>query len=186
MTTRPATTIRKATTADEAAIWRLLEGEVQVMARQGRDQWQHGYPNPATVSADTAAGTGRVLLLDGTVAGYCALITTGDKCYDSIEGQWLTTSDSACCQYAVVHRLGIDPQLTGRGLASTFLTLVMREAASMGLESMRIDTNHDNVQMLHILPKLGFKRCGTVQLPDGERIAYEKLLWHTPSKEKFR
>lgn len=169
-------TIRKAVEADEGAIWRLLEAEVQVMRRQGRDQWQHGYPNPATVAADTAAGVGRVLLLDGVIAGYCALIATGDKCYDSIEGRWLTDSDSRHCRYAVVHRLGIDPQLTGRGLASTFLTLAMREARCMGLESMRIDTNHDNVQMLHILPKLGFERCGTVQLPDGERIAYERLL----------
>ena len=62
-------TIRKAVEADEGAIWRLLEAEVQVMRRQGRDQWQHGYPNPATVAADTAAGVGRVLLLDGVIAG---------------------------------------------------------------------------------------------------------------------
>ena len=90
-------TIRKAVEADEGAIWRLLEAEVQVMRRQGRDQWQHGYPNPATVAADTAAGVGRVLLLDGVIAGYCALIATGDKCYDSIEGRWLTESDSGHC-----------------------------------------------------------------------------------------
>ena len=41
---------------------------------------------------------------------------------------------------------------------------------------MRIDTNNDNVQMLHILPKLGFERCGNVVLPDGPRIAFEHLL----------
>ena len=57
-------------------------------------------------------------------------------------------------------------------------TIVKTDYVAPGhrLPSMRIDTNHDNVQMLHILPKLGFERCGTVQLPDGERIAYERLL----------
>lgn len=168
---------RKAELRDARRIWEILHGEVMVMHREGRTQWQNGYPNPQVVAQDIEWQVGRVLLQEGHIVGYCALILTGETCYDNIvNGHWITHSDSSNCHYAVVHRLGIDLQLTRQGLASAFLTLLLEESRQKGCESMRIDTNHDNVQMLHILPKLGFSRCGKVMLPDGSRIAYELLL----------
>ncbi len=175
MTTR-SLTIRPATQADAATVWRIIEGEKQIMRDAGRDQWQNEYPNPESIAADVAAGVGRVLLAGGVIVGYCALIATGESHYDHIEGMWLTAGDSSHCNYAVVHRIAIAPQLTGQGLATSFMQLLLDEAAAMGLESMRIDTNHDNVQMLHLLPKLGFNYCGIVEVADGPRRAYEKLL----------
>ncbi|MGM9869710.1 MAG: GNAT family N-acetyltransferase [Sodaliphilus sp.] len=166
--------------AEEAyapAIWHILQGEIEVMRNAGRNQWQNGYPNPQTVAADIKKGQGRVLLQGSEVMGYCALITSGDPFYDHIwNGNWLTSSDSRHCRYAVVHRIGIAPEHTGKGFATAFLQMLMAEAAAMGCESMRIDTNFDNAQMLHILPKLGFTRCGMVMVKDGERHAFEKIL----------
>ena len=40
----------------------------------------------------------------------------------------------------------------------------------------KVDTNFDNVAMLHILKKLGYTYCGEVYLAGGERKAFEKLL----------
>lgn len=168
---------RKAEEYDAERIWEILRGEVKVMHDQGRSQWQNGYPNPATVAQDIAQRVGRVLLQNGRIVGYCALILTGETCYDNMtSGQWLTTGNASDCHYSVVHRIGIDPLLTKQGLATQFLTLLLAESKQSGCESMRIDTNFDNVQMLHILPKLGFTRCGEVTLPDGPRIGYERLL----------
>ena len=167
---------RIATAADKDVVWSIISRQQELMRQQGRNQWQQGYPNPAVIAADVQQEIGRVLVLDGTVVGYCALIYSGEPCYDSIEGRWLTTSDSADCRYSVVHRIGIDPDFANRGLASRFLQLLMEESRDDVCESMRIDTNNDNVQMLHILPKLGFTRCGNVVLPDGPRIAFEHLL----------
>ena len=74
--------IRRATEHDIPVIWKILKGEIEVMRRAGRDQWQYGYPNPDTVASDIEIGQGWVLL-DGTqVVGYCAFITAGDPCYD--------------------------------------------------------------------------------------------------------
>ena len=42
--------------------------------------------------------------------------------------------------------------------------------------SFKVDTNFDNDRMLHLLDKLGFERCGIIQYPQGERIAFEKLI----------
>ncbi|MDO4510696.1 MAG: GNAT family N-acetyltransferase [Bacteroidales bacterium] len=177
MSSNAALAIRLATEADAPAIWEILRGEIEVMRLAGRDQWQRGYPNPETIAADIAKRQGWVLLREGAVVGYCALITTGDAQYDHIwNGAWLTRSTSRDCRYAVVHRIGVDASLTGQGLATAFLRLLLGEAKRMGCESMRIDTNHDNAQMLHILPKIGFTRCGMVMVKDGERHAFEMLL----------
>ena len=165
-----------ATVADRAAAWSIISRQQELMRRQGRNQWQQGYPNPEVIADDVQQEIGRVLVLDDQVVGYCALIYSGEPCYDTIEGRWLTDSDSAHCRYSVVHRIGIDPDFANRGLALRFLELLMDESRDDGCESMRIDTNNDNVQMLHILPKLGFTRCGNVVLPDGPRIAFEHLL----------
>lgn len=176
MTDQEQLTSRMATAADKAAAWSIISRQQELMHQQGRNQWQQGYPNPEVIANDVLQEIGRVLVLDGKVVGYCALIYAGEPCYDTIEGRWLTSSDSAHCRYSVVHRIGVDPDYANRGLASRFLQLLMQESRDDGCESMRIDTNNDNVQMLHILPKLGFERCGNVVLPDGPRIAFEHLL----------
>ena len=50
-------------------------------------------------------------------------------------------------------------------------------ARQRGITSFRIDTNHDNDAMLHILDKQGFAYCGNVSYPpDKVRMAFEKLL----------
>ncbi len=167
--------VRTAVPADASAIWRILKSEIEVMRQEGRNQWQEGYPNQEAVATDIAKRQGRVLLKEGEVAGYCALVTSGDPNYDHIwDGEWLTKSNSANSRYSVVHRIAIDPKRTGQGLATAFLLMLIDESKGIGKESMRIDTNFDNAQMLHILPKLGFTRCGKVMVSDGERIAFEK------------
>ena len=41
---------------------------------------------------------------------------------------------------------------------------------------LRVDTHADNAPMLHLLPALGFVRCGIIHVADGTpRIAFERL-----------
>lgn len=169
--------IRRATDADAATIWQILKGEIEVMRAAGRDQWQYGYPNPDVVAADLEKQQGRVLTSGAEVVGYCAIVTAGDPCYDHIwDGEWLTPDTSSHCHYTVVHRLAISHSHTDRGLATTFLQMLIAESEGMGRKSMRIDTNFDNAQMLHLLAKLGFTHCGMIMVKDGERHAFEKLF----------
>ncbi len=157
-----------------AAAWAVLAQAKEAMRMAGRNQWQGFYPAPANVEADIKAGVARVLLHGGEVAGYCALVTGGDPAYAHIAGgQWLTPEGTP---YAVVHRIAIAPSMSGRHLATRWMRLLIDEARWLGCRSMRIDTNHDNVQMLRLLPQCGFVRCGTVMQSDGERIAFELVF----------
>lgn len=164
-----------ATAQHAAAAWTVLAQAKEAMRLAGRSQWQGTYPAPANVEADIKAGVARVLLHGGRVVGYCALVTTGgDPAYAHIAGgRWLTPEDTP---YAVVHRMAIMPDMGGRHLASRWMRLLIDEAQRLGCRSMRIDTNHDNVQMLRLLPQCGFSRCGRVMQSDGERIAFERVL----------
>lgn len=164
-----------ATSRHAEAAWAVLAKAKEAMRLAGRSQWQGSYPAPANVEADIKAGVARVLLHGGEVVGYCALVTTGgDPAYAHITGgKWLTPEGTT---YAVVHRLAIMPSMGGRHLATRWMQLLFGEAQRLGCRSMRIDTNHDNVQMLRLLPQCGFSQCGAVMQSDGERIAFERLL----------
>ncbi len=161
----------KATPAHAAQAWAVLCRAKLAMSEAGRSQWQGGYPSEADVLSDIAAGVARVLVCGDQVVGYCALVTTGDKNYAGItDGRWLTPHGT---RYAVIHRLAIDPLVAGHGLAGRWLPMLNDEARCLQCDSMRIDTNHDNVQMLRLLPHSGFVYCGKVQQADGERMAFE-------------
>jgi GNAT superfamily N-acetyltransferase len=120
---------RKALNDDAAVVCSIISQNQAIMHDEGRTQWQDGYPNKETIAADIAAGIGLVLVDAGKVIGYCVLITTGEPHYDTIEGKWLTQSNSHDCRYAVVHRLAVNPSLAGRGIATQWLSLLIDEAA---------------------------------------------------------
>lgn len=101
---------------------------------------------------------------------YGAVSHGPEPAYEKIEGDWLSD-----IPYVVVHRLAVDPSRRGQGYGRIFLESVETFAAGNGIGSFRIDTNHDNTEMLSILSRLGFEYCGLIH-DHGERMAYEKLI----------
>ncbi|MDH6253673.1 hypothetical protein M2347_003400 [Chryseobacterium sp. H1D6B] len=47
---------------------------------------------------------------------------------------------------------------------------------SSGVQSVKVDTNYDNIAMLKILERQGYSYCGEVFLAGGMRKAFEKIL----------
>lgn len=84
---------RKAITEDSSVIWEILQDAITRRKNDGSQQWQDGYPNLETVKSDIEKGFGYVLLVDGIIAGYSALIFNDEPAYDAIEGEWLTNGD---------------------------------------------------------------------------------------------
>ena len=76
----------------------------------------------------------------------------------------------------MVHRLAVAISERGRGVGTAFLKCVEKMAAGNGIGSFRVDTNHDNADMLALLGKLGFEYCGEVRYESGARKAFEKLI----------
>ena len=164
---------RKAITTDIEAAWRIICDAKQLMHDKGRDQWTEVYPSLDTIRGDVGAGDAYVLADgDGRVAAYAVITAKPELVYAAIDGEWLTGG-----RYVVVHRLAVAAAFRGRGLARRMMTHAESLCRDRGVGSIRVDTNHDNAEMLHLLNSLDYKRCGTVSYGSlGERIAFEKIV----------
>lgn len=155
--------IRCAKKDDVEEILRVYRAAKQYMDDTGNaTQWEKGYPSREMIEADIEAGE-LYVLADDTVHAVFYFAVGEDETYKKIyDGAW--KSDAP---YAVIHRVGSDGTAHG----------VMREIVSFSMEkypNIRIDTHENNKTMQHVLEKLGFARCGTIYLPNGDpRIAYQ-------------
>ena len=165
--------LRKATSGDAGMIWEILQQAIERRRLDGSQQWQDGYPNPATVQNDIEKGWGYVLLSDDEIAAYGALIPDYEPAYDAIQGQWLTHG-----RFLVIHRVAVTNKVTGKGFATAFFKEAEAVAKARNINSIKVDTNFDNAPMLHILKKLGYTYCGEVFFRGAARKAFEKVLSH--------
>lgn len=164
---------RKAMESDINSIMKIIKQAQDYFKKQGIDQWQNNYPNIETIKNDIAKGYGYVLLKDGEVAGTVAVSFDGEKTYEYIyDGKWLSDFE-----YAVIHRMAIDNNLKGLGLASIIMKKVEEMCINKGIKSIRIDTHEDNKSMQRLIEKNRFQYCGIIYLADNsKRLAFEKLI----------
>ena len=160
---------------DFPAVWMLLHGSALIMVERGRRQWDEHYPTKTSIENDIVLCQGYVLVLDGEVVAYQAVSLTGEPAYDQLKGKWLSQGG-----YATVHRMAVSPSRRGRGLSKLLMSYAEQTTLAAGFNSLRIDTNYDNVEMLSLIGRCGFTECGTVQYEHNgvmvERIAFEKIL----------
>ena len=162
---------RKASIEDAASVWEILQQAIRRRKSDGSKQWQSGYPNPETVKDDIQNGYCYVLTSDEKIIASTALIFNNEPTYDVIDGAWLSLGD-----FLVIHRMAVADEVLGRGIASHFFELIEEFAKENGVFSIKVDTNFDNHAMLRILEKLNYIYCGEIQVRDGARKAFEKLL----------
>ncbi len=163
---------RRATVTDTNRCWEIVQQARRRMAEASRDQWQGEYPSLKNVESDIALGIGYVLCLDDEPVAYGAVVTTGEPAYDVIDGSWISDNKP----YVVLHRLCIADEALGHGLAKQYFKAVEQWAAARDIRFFRVDTNYDNVEMLHILPSIGFEYCGEITYVGGSRKAFEKAI----------
>lgn len=162
---------RKASTADIDIIWEIIQQSIERRRKDGSDQWQNGYPNLQTIESDVEKGFGHVLTVNNDVAVYVALIFNDEPAYSSIEGAWLTTGE-----FLVIHRIAISEKFAGQGLVKKLFDYVEDFVRSQNVQSIKVDTNFDNIAMLKILESKGYSYCGEVVLAGGVRKAFEKVV----------
>lgn len=162
---------RKALVSEVDQIWSILEFAIESRRRDGSKQWQDGYPNRSSILQDIERGWAYVIVDDGGILAYGAVILEVEPAYEAIEGAWLSSGP-----YIVVHRVAASERAKGMGIATHFFNYVAEFALSKEIYSIRVDTNYDNAAMLRILDKLGYRYCGEVYFRGSARRAYEKLL----------
>jgi GNAT superfamily N-acetyltransferase len=165
------TQLRKAEITDKDVIWDILQQAIERRRKDGSTQWQQGYPNINTVESDIEKGFGFVMTVGGEIAVYTALILNDEPAYSTIEGAWLSNGE-----FVVVHRVAVDEKFAGQGMTKKLFDHIEDFTKSHGIQSIKVDTNFDNVAMLKILESKGYTYCGEVYLAGGIRKAFEKII----------
>ena len=164
--------LRKAESQDRDLIWEIIQQAIERRRQDGSTQWQQGYPNLGTVETDIEKGFGYVMTVDGEIAVYTALILNDEPAYSTIEGAWLSNGE-----FVVVHRVAVDEKFAGRGMVKKLFDHIEAFTREQGIQSIKVDTNFDNLAMLRILESKGYSYCGEVFLAGGMRKAFEKIIF---------
>ena len=163
--------LRKALLSELPIIWDILQQAIAQRRNEGSNQWQNGYPNEQTVHDDIANGCAHVLVENGEIIAYAAIIFGVEPAYENIEGKWLTHGD-----YVVIHRVATSNNVKRKGIATQLFKMIEELSVEQKVYSIKVDTNFDNVPMIKILNKLDYSYCGEVFYDGMPRKAYEKIL----------
>ena len=166
---------------DVDAILDILADGREAIASLGIDQWQSDYPWRDMVESDIEREVSHVIELEGRILGTAVFDTAGEELYDSIDGSWLTESQSDNPNYVVIHRIAVHRSAKGLGFAKQLLDYASHLGKQHGCSSVRIDTHPGNIPMRTLIGQNGFSECGIIYLrplyqETLERIAYEKLI----------
>lgn len=162
--------LRKTKLDDIDKVMEIINQAKQYFKNNNIDQWQEGYPNEESIKEDITNEEAYVLEDNGKILGTCMVTIQDEPTYHTIDGKWLFNEDYVC-----VHRIAVDEQYKGAGLAS----IILDQAIAMypNFHSVRMDTHEDNLSMQRFLTKYGFVFCGIITLQNGApRRAYEKRI----------
>jgi GNAT superfamily N-acetyltransferase len=164
--------VRLGKVEDIAAMMALVRRVVPLMRAQGNLQWDDEYPNAAVFEADVARAQLWVAEVEGALAGIAAITTDQESEYAEVG--W-DTSELAI----VVHRLAVDPDCQGKGVALALMVQAEAVARAQAIAVLRVDTNTRNEATQRLFPKLGYSLSGEIGLGfrRGLRfLCYEKRL----------
>ncbi|SHJ71024.1 GNAT family N-acetyltransferase [Tepidibacter formicigenes] len=165
---------RKAVETDINDIMNIIKQAQVYFKEHGINQWQDNYPNVETISSDIANKNSYVLIRDNNIVATVAVCFDGEKTYDSIyEGEWISNNE-----YAVIHRIAVNKNYKGLGVASEIIKNVEQLCLNKGVHSIKVDTHEENISMQKLLEKNKFQYCGIIYLEDrSKRVAFEKILY---------
>lgn len=164
--------IRLATEADIAALMQLIRRVIPFMHATGNFQWNEHYPNEDVFKQDILNKQLWVAEMQDTIAGVAAL--TMDQSPEYADVGWDLNEPAI-----VTHRLAVDPDFRGKGIAIALLQKAEEIAAELDITILRIDTNTENKATQQLFPKLGYKFAGEIGLnfrPGLRFYCYEKRL----------
>lgn len=135
------------------------------------NQWDQTYPNPEVFNNDIDLGNLYVATEDSDIVGFICINDEETPEYEKVTWR---VNDS----YLLIHRIGVDPTKTGRGIASKLITHAESIALERGAKWMKIDTNSSNLLMNNLIKKMGYQYVGDMQLKPNKPIwyAYDKKI----------
>jgi len=142
------------------------------MRAAGNLQWDDSYPNEDVFDKDIENGYLWLAEIDDSVAGVAAVTTDQEPEYAEVG--WDIHEPAI-----VVHRLAVDPDFRGAGVASALMRKAESIAKERGIKVLRVDTNTSNEATQKLFPKLGYVLAGEIGLgfrPGLRFLCYEKRI----------
>ncbi len=140
------------------------------MRANGIEQWDEIYPNETVLKSDIEQGTIFVCRVGEGLGGCIVLNQEQDPTYAAVS--WMYKGE----QVGVIHRLMIDPDHQGQGLAKALMLYAEKRAVERGWKAIRLDTFTKNPMALALYVRLGYRQAGLVDLRKGRFVVFEKCL----------
>ena len=163
--------IREAKIEDFNYIKDIYKSAREFMKNNGNGtQWGDNWPTDDVILTDIKNKKSFVCVENDEVSAvfFCEFGKV-DESYIEIDGKWLSDEP-----YAVIHRIATNRKY--RYVGEFCFNYVFEK-----FKHIRVDTHKNNIPMINLLNKLGFKYCGIINIDkkyclyDTERIAYEKI-----------
>jgi ribosomal protein S18 acetylase RimI-like enzyme len=167
--------IRLAGQEDVVTVIDLLRRVVPSMRAAGNMQWDESYPTVAVFEHDVEQGQLWLAEVDDALAGMIA-VTTGP------EPEYGHAGWDAKEAGVMVHRLAVDPEFRGAGIAAALMRKAEEVAAERDIAAVRTDTSIENEAAQRLFLKLGYGKTGEISLsfrPGLRVVCYEKRLRQT-------
>lgn len=144
------------------------------MRENGIDQWDENYPDRERLVQDIASETLFAYRENDRILGIVVLNETQDPEYGDIS--WSTSEED---RNLVVHRLAVDPEHQGKGIARKLMDFAEQWAREQGYDAIRLDTFSQNPRNQRFYENRGYTKLESVYLSyrdDFPYFCYELLL----------
>ena len=168
--------LRLAAAEDVEAVMQVIWRVVPRMQAAGNMQWNEHYPGAEVFLQDVRRGE---LWLAVDACGEVQKVVGVATFAKSPSPEYADVGWDLSLPALVLHRLAVDPEAQGKGIARALLIHAEAEARRQGVDRIRLDTNTQNVAMRSLLEKLGYAYAGEISLHGREGLrfcCYEKLL----------
>lgn len=156
--------------ADLQEICSIVKSAIVHMNQQNIFQWDNIYPDEAILQQDIEKQQLFVGIIGNQIAVFYVLNQECDEEYKN--GKWKYEHAS----YYVIHRLCVNPVFQNQGIGMRTMEHIEREAASLGIQSLRLDAFTENPYALKLYDKLHYNTVGFAHWRKGKFCLMEKCL----------
>ncbi|MBP1614760.1 MAG: acetyltransferase [Bacteroidetes bacterium] len=151
-------------------IMQMVRAVTLRMNSQGIYQWDEVYPDEETIINDLEKGFGYGYFEEDRLCAYLAVNEYCDSEYDAVD--WEVREG----EFLILHRLLVNPEQQGKGIAKKLLAFVEDYALQAGYATIRLDAFATNSSALALYEGRGYRRRGIVSFRKGFFYCYEKCL----------
>lgn len=151
-------------------ICELVASAIAHMREQKIFQWDEIYPTREDFLNDLKENSLFVGLVEGEIAVTFTVNRTCDPEYD--DGEWQYPEE----EYRIIHRLCVNPEFQGRGVAGQTLRYIEEELRRQGIGAVRLDTFVENPPAVALYTGNGYEKRGFADWRMGRFWLMEKRL----------